>query len=310
MNRKFITTLTYLFLLIIATGFCHARDLNSVSRPMLWEINTTPTTYLFGTIHLQDPRVSVLSPQVEAAFKKSDVVITEIELDPALLFNVATRMIRTDGKTLREVLPKMVYSRLEKRLKKINPQLTTLPFEPMKTWAVYAAVMLLESQLKHPGIQPLDSMLFGRAQKQGKETGGLETIDEQLGYFEQFSEKEQTMLLSTVLDQMDEADAKGEDMMQTLIQWYLKGDVESLAELMNKMPLAEDKALEARIEKMLLTDRNRLMAERIGELLERKSGKGYFFAVGAAHLGGEQSILTHLIRLGYAAKQVGPKVYR
>ena len=309
-NRRLIGFPAFLLLLFVATGACQARDLDSVSRPMLWELDTTPTSYLFGTIHVPDPRVTVLSPEVEAAFRTSDAVLTEIELDPESMTGLAARMMRTDGKTLSEVLPESVHSRLEKRLKKINPLLTTEALQSMKTWGVYAAVLLLESQLKHPDIQPLDVLLYERAQEEGKETGGLETLEEQLGYFEQFSEEEQAKLLTTVLNQMDEADAKGEDMIQTLIQWYLNGDVESLAELLNEMPLAEDKALEARIEKVLLTDRNRLIAERIAALLESESGRGYFFAVGAAHLGGEQSILDNLMKRGYSANQVGTSVQK
>ena len=291
-------------LLLLFTGIAPARDTRSMQRPMLWQINSTPASYLFGTIHLPDPRLSKLEPRVEAAFTKSDAVYTEIELDPAKQMESAMKMMRSDGKTLSQTLPNDVRELLDARLKKINPQLNAVPFEPMKTWAIYAMVALLEQQMKYPNIKPLDMMLFERAQKEGKKAGGIETIDEQLGYFEQFSEQEQITLLKTTLEQMNEMEAKGEDMTELMLQWYLTGDIESFSDLMQKVPLAEDEKLNQRIEKILLTDRNKLMAERIVKMLSGKTGKSYFFAVGAAHLGGEQSVLKHLEKMGYSAKQV------
>ena len=73
---------------------------------------------------------------------------------------------------------------------------------------------------------------------------------------------------------------------------------------MEKIPLADNDKLNQRIKKILLTDRNKIMAERIGKMLSGKTGKSYFFAVGSAHLGGEQSVLKYLEKMGYSVKQV------
>ena len=47
------------------------------------------TSYLFGTIHLSDPRVLKLHPNAEAAFKASDTFYAEIDLDPGAQLQVA-----------------------------------------------------------------------------------------------------------------------------------------------------------------------------------------------------------------------------
>lgn len=299
-----------IWLLLFSVGISHARDDINLSRPMLWKINTTPPSYLFGTIHLPDPRLSNLEPQVEAAINKSDIIYTEIDLKPENMLQTAQNVMRTDGKTLSDVLPQDVQGLLNVRLAKISTQLSTAAFDPMKTWAIYAMVVLLEQQIKYPELKALDFMLYQRAIEDGKKTGGIETVDEQLGYFEQFTEEEQTTLLRNTLKQLDTMEAKGENLTEVLLQWYLKGDVNSFSDLIAKLPLADDEKLNQRMMKMLITDRNKLMAERINKILSKKTGDSYFFAVGAAHLGGEQSVLEHLKKMGYSGNQVAAIQYR
>jgi len=294
----------FVWLLLLSINTAQARDDSHLSRPMLWEINTTPPSYLFGTIHLPDPRLSNLGSLVETAFKRSDAVYTEIDLKPESILQTAQHIIRTDGKTLNDVLPEDVQNLLNARLTKISPQLSTVALEPMKTWAIYAMVVVLEQQIKYPGLKALDQMLFQRALEAGKKTGGIETVDEQLHYFEQFTEDEQISLLRNTLEQLNAMEAKGENPIEILLQWYFKGDAESFTDLMAKLPMADDEKLNQQIMKTLLMDRNKIMAERIGKILSKKTGESYFFAVGAAHLGGEQSVLHHLEKMGYSGNQV------
>ena len=58
----------------------------------------------------------------------------------------------------------------------------------MKPWAAMTQLSLLEFLPDMmAGRQPLDTMLWDRGEKAGKEVGALETIDEQLAVFDQFS---------------------------------------------------------------------------------------------------------------------------
>jgi len=52
--------------------------------PFLWKIEGNgPPTYLYGTIHVPDPRVTELPSAVKAAFGASQAVFTEIRMDSA-----------------------------------------------------------------------------------------------------------------------------------------------------------------------------------------------------------------------------------
>lgn len=56
----------------------------------------------------------------------------------------------------------------------------------------------------------------------------------------------------------------------------------------------------------LLVQRNKRMAARIVELLVNKPDK-YFFAVGAGHLVGDDSIVDFIRRAGFSVKHLQPK---
>ena len=61
-------------------------------------------------------------------------------------------------------------------------------FQRMKPWAAMSQLSLLEFLPEMmAGKQPLDSMLYAKAQSDGKKVGALETPDEQIAVFESFT---------------------------------------------------------------------------------------------------------------------------
>ena len=50
-------------------------------KPFLWRIEAEPPSYLFGTVHVPDARVTTLPVIVRRSFRASDVLVTEIPLD-------------------------------------------------------------------------------------------------------------------------------------------------------------------------------------------------------------------------------------
>ena len=66
-----------LFLLLLFVPAAESRDLDRVIKPALIELDTEPPSWLFGTIHLPDPRVTRLHPDAARAFEQADAVYTE-----------------------------------------------------------------------------------------------------------------------------------------------------------------------------------------------------------------------------------------
>jgi uncharacterized protein YbaP (TraB family) len=287
--------------ILVATHFT-ARAAEA-GRPFLWRIEGgTKPSYVFGTIHLSGADVTALSPATEKAVASTDALYTEVPMDMATQMKAATSLI--GGESLGKVLPKDLYERAEAELKRINPQLNLQPFDQMKIWGLAVTIPLLEEQLKNPGALPLDAQLYTTAQRTGKEVGGIETMEEQMGLFEQFNKDEQIAMLKSTLDEMERARKEGRNPVEELRKGYLSGDLAKLDKMLNEWMSGFDPKLLARFMEALLTKRNHVMAERIGEKLKSAPGKSQFFAIGAGHLMGEEGVLKLLEKQGLKVTRV------
>ncbi len=276
--------------------------------PFLWKIESpgAATSYIFGTIHLPRPSVTNLPDVVADALRNADAVYTEIPMDPATVLGMMPRMMLPDGGTLTELLPPDLYADLGTTVATIQPSLDLTPFERMKIWAVAAGLVSMEDQLKYPGAVALDLLLFQRAAMSGKETGGLETVDEQLSLFDDLYREQQIALLRETIRQLREFAAEGKSPTDLLVDTYLAGDLDGLESEMNRWMSAGDPELNAWILDRLLIRRNLLMAERMAEKIRAHPTTGYFFAVGAAHLYGAQGVIALLEKDGFTLTRLKP----
>jgi uncharacterized protein YbaP (TraB family) len=293
--------LLFLFLLFVPAA--EARGLDRVIKPALIELDTRPPSWLFGTIHLPDPRVTRLHPDAVRAFEQADAVYTEVPMDSKSTMQMGLESLRSDGRTLYDVLPRATWQRLDERLKRIHSQLGAKLLLPMKTWAVYGGMLLLESQMQYPDLRPLDWQLYRKAVEAGKQVGGLEKVEEQIRVFEDFNEADQQEMLLALLDEMDRFDLRQESITEFMIQWYLSGDYMRFEELLETMPMASDPGLRKALEKQLVYERNARFAKRIAEKIRENPEKSFFFAIGMGHLGGERSIQALLEQAGIGIRK-------
>jgi uncharacterized protein YbaP (TraB family) len=140
-------------------------------------------------------------------------------------------------------------------------------------------------------------MLYTRAQKDGKTVGALETVDEQVGVFEAFTDSEQTRMLELTLDELDVAAKTGRPSSQAMIAGYLSGDLDRLAKMMNDS-MEGDTALSRKFADLALSRRNVIMADRIAARRAEQPDRVCFFAVGAGHYAGDRGILQLLAKKG------------
>jgi len=272
-------------------------------KPFLWSIDGEQLSYLFGTIHVNNPQVTTLPTVVEQAFQDSDAVYTEIPMDMQTQFAAVQGMILPGGKTLPEILPVDVIARTNRYLGNIMPGMSLEAMGQLKVWAIALTLPLLESQLKNIGAEPLDMALYNRAVADGKEAGGLETANEQMSIMDRMSAAEQERLLTDTLDYMEEAKQRGVDIMDEMAAEYLKGDLEGLGKLMTKYLDITDPFYDNLMDSLLVA-RNHLMAERVDAMLSANPGKTYFVAVGAGHFWGEQGVQKLLREKGYSVQRL------
>ena len=282
-----------------------AKLLKHPVKAALWKVEgkgLEKPSYLFGTVHLADPRITTLNPKVEAAFKASTHFYAEIDLDPAAQIKLAPMMMRQDGKTLNDSIGPDLTKALNKRLKKINPEMTSQLMQPLKTWAVYATLPVLKFQMENPGKAPLDQVLYMRAQKEEKTVDALETAESQLKIFEGLKEAEQVALLKGTLEFMDKEEKEGTDSVQEMVDTYLTQEPSAIGALVKKY-MEEDQGVDPelakRLMKALLDDRNITMAETIAKKLTEAPSGSHFFAAGVAHYTGSSAIQDLLEKKGY-----------
>ncbi|MEP2777557.1 MAG: TraB/GumN family protein [Luteolibacter sp.] len=284
-------------------------DAGRPAEPLLWEVSGNgllESSYLFGTLHLGDKRVTALHPAVERAFAGAGVVMTEIPMDTASMLAAAPKMMRRDGRSLNESIGAELAARVNEELALINPELNSTPFQALSTWSVATMIPLLPDQLA--GRTALDKILWDRAEKEGKRMGAMETLDSQLTIFTEMDEDEQVAFLGESLRAMKHDRDLGRDTKEEMKEAYAAGDLEKLNAVLergfNEMAEGELKELGAAFRKRLITDRDISMAKTIGEVLKAEPGVVHFFAAGAGHFSSETSIRSHLEKAGYTVIRV------
>jgi uncharacterized protein len=284
----------------------------AVKTPFLWRIEGPVPSYLYGTIHVPDPRVTNIPPVVDQAFKSSAAVFTEIPMDAALQLGMMSKMLLPGDQSLTEVLGPELYARLSSTIQRSLPKDSPQPMAAamtamlgrMKPWAAMLQLTLVEFLPDMlAGNKPLDTMLYDRAKSEGKETGGLETIDEQLAVFEALTMEEQVRLLKVTLDAMDEAQKAGRSAARELIEAYLTGDLDKLAAMSNDSMKGELE-LQKKFMARALDGRNQVMVARLLEKRGERPDKTCFFAVGTLHYAGEEGIIALLEKKGLKVTRV------
>jgi len=287
-QRSRYVVLFVCFLLVACAPKVQETKPESTSIGLLWKISKSgfSDSYLFGTIHSDDERVTKLSTEVQLAFNSSPVFALELILDEAATKSVMAYMYFSDGNSLQNVIGDDLFKRSVEALRKKGVPDQTV--NRMKPWAVFTVLNMPDNQ----SGTFLDAMLYDEALKTKKKVIGLETPMEQVNVFDGLGYDIQTQLLEKTLDQY----ADMQNVMDEIIGIYLTQDLEKILNINKKYNRLMGQELATIFNKRLLTDRNVRMAERILPLLEE--GR-VFVGVGALHLPGEDGLIVLLKQQGF-----------
>ena len=272
-------------------------------KPMLWKVEgkgLKQESYLFGTIHLSDQRLTTLHPAAQKAFDQSGALYTELELSMASQMAMVGTFMRKDKISLEQLLGNELYAALEEEIRAVNPALSVKPFAQFKIWALGMMIPGMKDQLS--GKQPLDMQLWTRATKAGQKTGALEQVSDQVGKLDQLTIEEQKHMLEVTLKLLKKSRETGVDPFAELVNAYLSGDTEVIEGMLSQdsyLGIKMDPALVEKFYRLLLHERNVGMANTILDVLAGDPGQTSFFAAGAAHYIGEKSVISLLEDAGY-----------
>lgn len=274
---------------------------------LLWKVQKDdgPVSYLFGTMHVTDPRVTELTPAARQAFEQADTVVietTDILDQAAMMASLMAEpelMMFTDGTTLASRLSAEDAALVEAGLDARGIPLGSVA--KMKPWMLSAMVALPACELarKAEGAAVLDVKLAEDAKRAGKQVAGLETAVSQLRAMASLPLEFHLESLVETLRLGDRVD----DVVETMIVLYQRGETGMYWPLFRAVlpsPEADGEAF-ADFEETMVTARNRAMALSAEPALQQGAA---FIAVGALHLPGEQGLVELFRRAGYTVAPV------
>ena len=282
-------------LLGVAIGIAAADDApTKFSKGLLWKIEkaNTPPSYIFGTIHLDDARVTNLPGPVKKALARSKSFTMEMIIDEASTQKFAASMLRDDGSDLQDLLGEPLYTKTTEVMGKYGmPSEITSRFKP---WALMLTLVLPKE--RQGAI--VDDVLYQQALLKQEPVYQLESVDEQISVFDGLPMEVQVGLLKQTVEHHDLIPG----LVEKSVQAYLKRDIGAMWEINNSMMEDEaDKTLNEIFLQRVLYDRNKRMVQRMQAQL---TGGGAFVAVGALHLYGENGILSLLQSRGYQVTRI------
>jgi len=264
--------------------------------PALWVVKDADTTiYLFGTVHVLKPGLSWFDSAVKTAFDKSDTLVLElVEPDPATMQGLLVKMALAPAgsKPIAEQLPADKRDAYLKAMADIG--VPPAAFDALQPWV--AGITLSVAGLPKLGYDPnsgAEKVLTAAAKDSAKPVIGLETAEQQLGYFASMPNPLQIAFLASAVEDYPKL---GSELGKMIDQWAA-GDPEALGATMN-----EGMRDTPELAKILLADRNARWAKWIEERLQKPGT--VFLAVGAGHLAGADSVQAFLARDRVKAERI------
>jgi len=272
--------LTLVFFLLL--GF--SQMTLAVEEGLFWKVESAAgnVSYLFGTIHSDDNRVTDFSTNILDALESIDLFLMET------MPNSQPENYTMPAGSLKTMLS-------ESELDQVNllADFHVMHRENawrMKPWLL--AVVFSQAKPQTPFAQ--DNLLMREAEDFDKPVQGLETSEEHFGVIDSFSLDEQLVMLRAVLNMTDAQKARD---FERLVSVYLSEDSEEMLALDAEVTSAGlPKDIWQRMLVKLLDERNLLMGARAIKLAEEQS---VFVAVGAAHLAGETGLINQFKKAGY-----------
>jgi uncharacterized protein len=272
------------------------RSEGQFTKGLLWRVckGGTAPSYVFGTIHLADPRVLDLPDPVSRALTRSKRYYAESVQGEreAMRFFEAGQF--DDGRRLEPLIGAESYAKVAAMLR--ERRLPDDVIVRLKPWAALANVTVTPEDYE---TATLDQKLVGLARARKLRVLGLEGIEEQISVFDHIPLDTQVELLKHALDHRDELAA----MIEPVIRAWMNRD---LAGIHRASYRAAERYPEVAGHYRILFERvveNRsiVMAYRLRAPL--RDG-GAFVAVGAGHLYGARGMLALIEKQGCRVERV------
>ncbi len=281
---SFFSKFSFAIILFVASQVALASD-----NGLLWKLETPSgkVSYLLGTIHTDDQRVTEFSPKIIEAFNQSEAFMMETlpPRDPSIFMmkqgTVAELLTEKEFDQVRELAD--FHSMHIEAAMRMKPWLLAVIFDLPKPKALYS----------------MDELLMAKAEEQYKRIVGLEKTSEHFSVLDTVSMDEQMVMLRAVLKRSQKDKERD---YEKLLKTYQSGDLKKIIDLDDKITGGMlPKAVWENMRVKLIDERNAGMAEG---LVSEANEKPVFAAIGASHLAGEGGVLNRLRAAGFTVTPV------
>lgn len=271
---------------------------SALQAQLLWKVTGNglkSPSYIFGTHHVAPISILDSIAGFNQALESVDRVYGEIDMsqmtDMATQMKMAAHMQAPADSTLSKVLTADEIAMLDAALQKAGAPLNAAALEPMKPAAVANVLTMFLTTQAFPDFdqsRQLDMTIQAMGRENGKQVGGLETLDDQIRILFDTPISEQAEGLVKSIKDIDKTIA----MAHTMSTVYLAGNLDGLLKMMRD----PDTGMTDEEADILINNRNSSWVEFLLGILPTAS---VMVVVGAGHLPGEKGVISLLRKAGY-----------
>jgi uncharacterized protein YbaP (TraB family) len=251
------------------------------------------TIYLLGSVHLLSPEAGKLPAEVDSAFARAKTVAFETSIDSVQMRaqEMLLKARYAPGSSLKTSLSPAGRAKADSVVRLYGLSLDQL--DPFKPWFVSLALtQMVMQRANFQAAYGVDMQLNERAKTAKKNVIGLESVDFQLGLFDNIPAEDQERMITTAKGPSESAAE-----LAKIKDAWLAGDLTGLEALFKESQTDSPKMME-----IMLTNRNASWIPKIDEMLKGKDDA--LVVVGAAHLIGAKGVIQLLRAQGYTVDQL------
>ncbi|MBO4503208.1 MAG: TraB/GumN family protein [Bacteroidales bacterium] len=261
------------------------------AQSLLWRVSGRDlkvSSYLYGTIHIQDKRVFAFDSTVWHCFNSCDALAVEVLLDRLDYSTVREKMLLPEGQSLVKMLSKEDLAVLDS-LCKAKLGVGVIFLGNMKPFFLSSALQQADLPKEMP--LALDLFFLQQARNRGMYCYGLEDYMDQIKATDAITLDDQLKILRQTLHETGDVAAS----FDSLTLAYLAFDLETITKML------DDTMLPDNFRRVLVEKRNQTMYKGFRKLAKKQR---VFCAVGAAHLPGDKGLIGLLRKKGYTVEPV------
>lgn len=311
MRKNRIIAIFLTFVMVITLTACEPDSQNSKINPAMWIVKDGEggCLYLMGTIHLGDERMENLPTKVTKTLDACDYLavefdILESESDLTGMTQSMQSMMYTDGTTIKDHIDSEIYDKAKSILQEAGYYNQSLDYYTPIMWQQFVTEAYSQnSELKTR--YGADRQLITYAKKHNIGVLDIESMELQMDMLKSLSPETQEYLLGSSV--MSTSEMYNQSLKLMYDSW-VSGDVSTLEKLTAADSGLTDVIMDENIKSYMdeynnkmLTIRNQNMALAAQRYIQ--GGATVLLAVGAAHMFGDDGIISLLENEGYTVEE-------